>query len=136
MLARWTCWPAGHVGPLDMFAGLGQAQYVTDYDRGLLIKGFSTMFVLTGQTGNSLQWHFIFQKDGVRLPYHATSTLDQCLDQTGSERVYAPLLETARNFVGWTSSAALRTGKLIIRVMNLSTDWDQTKSRRRPIQQH
>ena len=51
--------------PLNMMAGLGEAYRVTNFDDGLLIKGFSTLFYPTLRIDNSIQWHYLLTKTAV-----------------------------------------------------------------------
>jgi hypothetical protein len=95
--------------PLNMMAGLGEATRATNFDGSLVIKGFSTMFVLTGRTENSALWHFLHEKNQNRISYLCAR--ERCSNPvpTGSGDIV--FLESTRHFVGWVSSAVTRTGK-------------------------
>lgn len=91
---------------LEMMARLGGAERATIYDGQLVIKGFSTIFVPTEQTHNSIMWHFILNKNEERISYNdakkrcpakAVITTYSCL-------------ESSRNFLGWSTSVLLYTG--------------------------
>lgn len=54
--------------PLNMMAHLGEADRATMFGDQLLIKGFSVMFVPTLRTPDSVLWHFLFDRENVRIP--------------------------------------------------------------------
>jgi hypothetical protein len=95
--------------PLNMMAGLGEATRATNFDGSLVMKGFSTMFVLTGRTENSVLWHFLHEKYQNRISYLCARQRCSNPVPIGSEDVVS--LESTRHFVGWASSAVTRTGK-------------------------
>jgi hypothetical protein len=96
--------------PLNMMAGLGEASHVTTFDGSLVIKGFSTMFVPTGRTQNSVFWHFLYEENLSRISYLCAR--ERCSNQVLIESGDAILLGSTRHFLGWASSAETRTGKL------------------------
>lgn len=95
---------------LGMMADIGRAKYVTEYDGGIVVKGFSSMFVLTAQTAHSVNWHFIYEEDGCRIPYHSASKYDRFSKGPPKKNHDVSVLGFSRNFIGWASSAILRTG--------------------------
>jgi hypothetical protein len=95
--------------PLNMMAGLGEATRATNFDSSLVIKGFSTMFVTTGRTDNSLLWHFLYEKNQSRISYLCAR--ERCSKQVLINSGNALFLESTRNFLGWASSVETRTGK-------------------------
>jgi hypothetical protein len=94
--------------PLNMMAGLGEAFRVTNWAGGLVVKGFSTLFSPIGRFNNSVQWHYLFEKDGGRISY--LSADDRCPDRVRSSSLDAPCLPFYRNFLGWASSIEINTG--------------------------
>lgn len=98
----------GEVGleiPLDLMAELGNANYFTDFCGIPVLKGFSTMFVATSFSKDSVQWHFLCNPDGTRLSYN--DALPHCqVSPPGSS-----IPTGARNFVGWTSSVRRLAGE-------------------------
>lgn len=96
--------------PLNMMASLGDASRTTVFDRNLVIKGFSTLFVPTRRIKNSVLWHFLFNQDGSRISYSEASV--RCIDQAPIETLDASCLGSSRHFLGWASSVVLRTGKM------------------------
>jgi hypothetical protein len=94
--------------PLNMMAGLGEASRVTNWAGGLVVKGFSTLFCPTRLLNNSVQWHYLFEKDGGRISY--LSADDRCPYRVKSNSLDAPYLPLCRNFLGWASSIEINTG--------------------------
>lgn len=95
--------------PLNMMAGLGEASRVTNFDGGLLIKGFSTMFCPTQRMKNSLLWHFLYNDDGSRMPYLSADNISG--GRLSIQDVDSPFLEHSRHFLGWASSVEIHAGK-------------------------
>jgi hypothetical protein len=98
--------------PLNMMAGLADAPFATNFDGRLVIKGFSTMFVPTQCTPNSVLWHFLYENDGGRISYLSACDPKHYPSQALTKRVESLHLTNTRHFLGWTSSAVLLTGKL------------------------
>jgi hypothetical protein len=94
--------------PLNLMAGLGEASRVTNFISGLVVKGFSTLFVPTRKVNNSVQWHYLFEKDGSRISYLAADTCDDRLELDELDDTCLPL---CRHFLGWASSAEIHAGK-------------------------
>jgi len=97
--------------PLGVMAGLGRTSRATVFDYGLVMKGFSTMFVPVKCVKNSVIWHFLFHEDETRIPYLSASKL--CHGRLSSDSLDASGIEDARNFLGWSSSVEVCTGKPI-----------------------
>jgi hypothetical protein len=96
--------------PLEMMARLGGAERATIYDGQFIIKGFSTMFVPTELTHNSITWHFVFNQNEERISY--LEAKKRCPDEVVIT-TYA-CLESSRNFLGWTTSVLLYTGEYYV----------------------
>jgi len=97
--------------PLGMMASLGRASRATVFGQGLVIKGFSTMFVPVTRVENSVVWHFLFHEDESRIPYLEASQL--CYGRVSTDVLDAPYIEGSRNFLGWSSSIEVFAGKPI-----------------------
>lgn len=95
--------------PLNMMANLGEASRATSFDGSLVIKGFSTMFVLTERNENSVLWHLLYEDNNSRISY--LSARERCSNQVLIDSVDAFHLESTRNFLGWASSVVMRAGK-------------------------
>ncbi|KAF2235938.1 hypothetical protein EV356DRAFT_90085 [Viridothelium virens] len=95
---------------LKMMTDLAEVNFVTHYDMVLILKGFCTMLVPTRHVAHSITWHFLFNQDGKRIPYH--SFRDRCPDWIDTDKVTIDLLESGkvRNFVGWASSITRHLG--------------------------
>ena len=55
--------------PVRMMSQLGGAVHQVEFGGGIVIKGFSAMFVPVKRVGDCVQWHYIYNEDGSRLPY-------------------------------------------------------------------
>ena len=85
--------------PIDLMATLGGAMHAVDYHDGLVMKGFSTMFVPIARTAkDSIQWHFLHNADGSRLPYHDVT--GRCPIRASLDEVSHESLGNTRNFLG------------------------------------
>lgn len=96
---------------LNMMAGLSEASRATKFDGGILIKGFSTGFVPTRTTQNSIVWHFLDNKDRNRLSY--SSARELCPEDIAIKDIDNLGLTNTRNFVGWTTSALTMLGESV-----------------------
>jgi hypothetical protein len=97
--------------PLDLMAGLGNADYLTEFDGVPVLKGFSNMFVATAISARSIQWHFLCSRDGGRISYLEARKYRKLLQSNDS--LSGPSIVTVtRHFVGWASSVRRLAGKL------------------------
>ncbi|RFU26150.1 hypothetical protein B7463_g10188, partial [Scytalidium lignicola] len=94
--------------PLGMMAGLGRTPIANVFDYGLVIKGFSTMFVPTKRVENSINWHFLFHEDECHISHLEAG--QPCNDRVSTDVLDVSSLEDSRNFLGWSSSVQLFTG--------------------------
>ena len=100
--------------PLNMMAGLGMTDQVITFGNGLILKGFSSMFVPVKCSKESVQWHFIFNEDISNVDEGRISYLEadkRCSSRLSSEALDSSFLEAARHIVGWSSSVEMSTGK-------------------------
>lgn len=93
--------------PVDIMAGLGNADYHAFFKKIPVIKAFSSMFIATQQLDCSMLWHFVVNLSGQRLPY--STALDYHPDNSTIKNFGFP--DVTRNFVGWTSSVRRLAGK-------------------------
>ena len=115
--------------PLEMMAALGGARHITSFEEGLVLKGFSAMFVPVKRYNDSVQWHFIFDKQGKRLSYGELTDLSSnraLLDDVSHE-----FLRGARAFLGWWKAAETHLGTQEAAYGNI--DWSPAKEPVRPI---
>jgi hypothetical protein len=96
---------------LNIMAGLAEATRITNFAGGLVVKGFSTLFCPTRLVNNSIQWHYLFEKDGSRIPYVAAD--DRCPTRLRLDDIDITCLPQCRNFLGWASSVEIHTGKFL-----------------------
>lgn len=93
---------------VKMMARLGGAAHHVEYAGGILIKGFSAMFVPLKRVGNSVQWHFISTHDGSRLPYWQVD--ERCPDRALLAQVDQEAIGTTRAFLGWWGNTVVQLG--------------------------
>jgi len=93
---------------VEMMARLGGAAHHVEYAGGILIKGFSAMFVPLKRVGNSVQWHFISTHDGSRLPYWQVD--EHCPDKALLAQVDQEAIGTTRAFLGWWGNTVVQLG--------------------------
>ena len=105
--------------PLNMMSGLGQASRATNFDGGIVIKGFSTMFCPTKRVKNSILWHYLYEKDGSRISYLAAD--ERCPSRMRIDVVDTACLRSSRNFLGWASSVEIRAGENSSHIVLLNT---------------
>ena len=114
--------------PLEIMAALGGARYVTEFEGGLVLKGYSAMFVPTKRYKQSIQWHLIRHSDEQRIIYRELR--HQCPNRTMLEEVDHESLRTTRAFLGWwkSSETHLGTGDAAYD----SIDWSPAGEAQRP----
>lgn len=95
---------------LGMMNMLAEVHFATQYDSTLILKGLCTMLVPTRKTEHSITWHFLFNKQGKRIPYYTFRK--SCGKCVGTEELDIRHLEDAglRNFVGWASDITRHLG--------------------------
>ncbi|CAO2653455.1 Nn.00g028660.m01.CDS01 [Neocucurbitaria sp. VM-36] len=95
--------------PLALLAGLAGVRHAVEYDNGVVMKGFSHMFVPVRRINDRLQWHAISSLDTEnRLSYQ--DGLSRCGSRATLQEVGLRDLESLRNFVGWCSVVESRLG--------------------------
>lgn len=55
--------------PIEIMAALGGVRHAMDFDGGLVLKGFSTLFIPVERYGNCIQWHLICYNGGDHISY-------------------------------------------------------------------
>jgi hypothetical protein len=90
--------------PLNIMAGLAQAQRIDIYSGKVFIKGFSSMLIPTMRDGDAIIWHLVYNRDGNRISY-----LDGGVPH--AENISALDLEKSRHILGWCLEARFYAGK-------------------------
>lgn len=116
--------------PFEMMAALGGARHVTEFDGGLVLKGYSSLFVPVKRHADSVQWHFIRKNDEERLLYREVK--NGCSDRALLESVDHESLITTRTFLGWWKSAEthLGTADADYNSIDWSPPWEARRSAR------
>lgn len=94
--------------PLEIMAALGGARHVTEFEGGLVMKGYSAMFVPVERHHQSVQWHLIRRSDEQRVLYRDVSK--ECPSRAMLEEVNHESLENTRAFLGWWRAAETHLG--------------------------
>lgn len=93
--------------PLEAMALLVGATQLTVFNNRMLVKGFNAAVVPTAYSDSVIQWHFLLNNDGTRLPYGDPRIME------GPELLHAQAVaqvQKARHILGWTSAAAYNIG--------------------------
>lgn len=94
--------------PLEIMAALGGARHITEFEGGLVLKGYSAMFVPVKRHKQSIQWHLIRRNDEERILYR--DLVNEYQDRVMLEEVDQSLVQTTRAFLGWWKCAETHLG--------------------------
>jgi hypothetical protein len=122
----------GFVGleiPIQMMAALGGASHAVEFKGGVMLKGFSCMFVPLKRHGNTIQWHFITNEDNNRLEYFRADR--QCPDRALLGSVDRESLTSTRAFLGWWETVTTNLGTIDAKYENIT--WSPTREPATPI---
>ncbi|CAN9284020.1 unnamed protein product [Alternaria alternata] len=109
---------------LDLLAGLSGARHVFEYEGGLVMKGFSHMFVPVRRQFDRVQWHAVSSPDEeTPLSYH--DGLSRCASRATLDEVSLQDLASLRTIVGWCSVATTCLGSSDVDYENI--DYTKTK---------
>lgn len=94
--------------PLNMMAKLTQTWRINIFAEKVVIKGFSTMLIPVKQNHDILIWHLLYNKDGSRISYLASSQSPEgCLSNDD--------IGAFRHVVGWCSDVQYYAGEVNLR---------------------
>ncbi|KAF1950615.1 hypothetical protein CC80DRAFT_482470 [Byssothecium circinans] len=94
---------------LELLTAMAGVCHAVEYDGGIVMKGYSHMFVPVRQSGDRLQWHATTSQDSdTRLTYSAG--LSQCGPRALSDEVTLEDIRRLRPIVGWCSIAVSNLG--------------------------
>lgn len=104
--------------PLDLLAEIAGVRHAVEFDGGVVIKGFSHMFIPIRRTQDRVQWHAISSKDPkARLSYR--DALSQCDRRASLQELCLDDLRSCRIIVGWCPVAASRLGSHLANYENI-----------------
>ncbi|KAK5203126.1 hypothetical protein LTR96_011048 [Exophiala xenobiotica] len=90
-------------------AGIAGVRHAVEYEGGVVMKGFSSMFVPIKRNGDRVQWHLISSSNSeTRLTYK--DALGRCPERVSLEEVDLGSLRTTRAIVGWCSPVSCLLG--------------------------
>ena len=114
--------------PIEIMAALSGARHVTEFEGGLVLKGFSVMLVPIKRHKQSIQWHLLRCSDDDRMPYRQLRT--ECLNRAMLEEVDYGSLRATRAFLGWWKMSETHLGTRGEAHDNI--DWSPAGEARRP----
>lgn len=114
--------------PLEMMAALGGARHVVDFEGGLVLKGYSALFVPIKCHEGSVQWHLIRARGEDRMLYRQLR--NECLNRALLEEVDHESLRTTRAFLGWWKCAQTHLGTADAAYDKI--DWSPAGEAKRP----
>lgn len=94
--------------PLEILAALGGVRHVTEFEGGLVLKGYSAMLVPAERYKQSIQWHLIRHSGEERMLYRQLR--NECLNRAMLEKVDHESLRTTRAFLGWWKFSEIHLG--------------------------
>jgi hypothetical protein len=95
--------------PIELMAALGGARHIAEFGGGLVLKGFSVLFVPVKIYENSIQWHMVSSKDENTRILYADCTRVPC--RTKLEDLDRDLIHSKpRSFLGWCTQAETHLG--------------------------
>ncbi|KAF6220730.1 hypothetical protein HO133_003163 [Letharia lupina] len=109
--------------PLEMMAALGGARHAVDFEGGLVLKGYSVLFVPIRVHEESVQWHLICARDEERIPYREASV--QCPNRVFLKDLNHEALRTTRAYLGWWKEAETHLGTADADYESI--DWSKAK---------
>jgi hypothetical protein len=102
-----------------MMAALTGVRHAVEYEGGILLKGYSSVFLPVKRYKDSIQWHYIENEENVRLPYWAVKA--RCPGRAMLEEVSMDSLKNTRAFVGWWGTTETHLGTSTANYENI--DW-------------
>ena len=109
--------------PLEMMAALGGARHAVDFEGGLVLKGYSTLFVPVRRHQESVQWHLIRARGEDRISYRVAS--EQCPNRALLKDLSHETLRTTRAYLGWWKEAETHLGTADVDYEGI--DWSKAK---------
>jgi hypothetical protein len=95
--------------PIELLAGISGTQHAVEYEGGVVMKGFSHMFVPIRKTADCVQWHAIMnQHPENRLTYE--TGISRCQSRAMLPEVSLRDITSLRAIVGWCMVANSKLG--------------------------
>jgi hypothetical protein len=102
-----------------LMAALTGARQVVEFDGGIVMKGFSTMFVPIKKQQDRIQWHLVTSDNlGTRLTYR--DGIARCSDRAKIDQVSLEDIQTCRAIVGWCTKVTSIVGTPLADCENLN----------------
>lgn len=96
--------------PIDLMAALAGVRHAVEFQDGVVMKGFSSMFVPVKRKQDRVQWHLITSSDyNTRLTYR--DAIQRCHDRALLDEVNLESLRETRAIIGWCSVAEISLGR-------------------------
>lgn len=94
--------------PIAMLAALGDIRHAVEYGGGVVLKGFSTMFIPVKLFSDSVQWHFVKCQQAAHLTYEVA--LKACNKRVMTNELDLETFPKMRAIVGWCTEATIIAG--------------------------
>ncbi|KAI1130620.1 hypothetical protein F5Y10DRAFT_262958 [Nemania abortiva] len=94
---------------LELMAAIIGARHAAIFDGGVVVKGFSSMFLPVKKACGEIQWHYVANYDpDMWLSYD--EGVKRCSNRSLLRDINLDSLKTARCFIGWNSLVEIRIG--------------------------
>lgn len=104
--------------PLELLAGLAGVQHAVEHKGGVVMKGFSHMFVPVCKTDDRVQWHAVSSGDADTYLSYADG-ISKCGPRALKHQVSLDDIRKCRAIVGWCSVAESRLGSRLANYENI-----------------
>ncbi len=94
---------------IDIIASLANATYLVNFCGRTVLKGFSTMLVVTEVIGSIVFWHLFYNEDRAYISYEDTR-IPRIQKSEGSQTLHQATLATSRHILGWCKEVSCLAG--------------------------
>jgi hypothetical protein len=94
---------------IDIMASLVNANYLVNFCGRTILKGFSTMLVVTEVIGSTVFWHLFYNADKAYISYE-DARIPRNLKGEGSQTLHQATLATSRHVLGWCKKVSCLAG--------------------------
>ncbi|KAI0102512.1 hypothetical protein GGR51DRAFT_562433 [Nemania sp. FL0031] len=114
--------------PIELMAAIIGARHAVRFDGGVVIKGFSSMFLPVMRTNHWIQWHYVANRNpDEQLSYD--KGVKRCRNRALLSNIRLDALTNHRCFIGWNSLVEIRVGSETTKFYNIGySDTKEVKS--------
>ncbi|KUJ14125.1 uncharacterized protein LY89DRAFT_671502 [Mollisia scopiformis] len=96
---------------------LAAVDYPFEYERGIVLKGFNTLLVVTAKrvtdSGSAFQWHFVHSKNNIPLSRYTDDERYHIWEEEEESRPQLEnIREAIRTFLGWNDCYEIQLGEV------------------------